>query len=103
MTIYSIPLKPVPSQKIIVDLANQSSTIIIRQLAGRQFLSLSVSGNIICQGVLIVDRSPIVRASYTGFVGDLMSVDIDKSEPPSFAGWGSRFILLYSDTAFEND
>ena len=103
MTIYTIPLKAVPSQKIIVDLATQSCTIAIRQLGGRQFLSLSVEGNIICQSVLMVDRSPIVRARYTGFIGDLMSVDIEKSEPPSFTGWGTRFILIYSDTEFQND
>ena len=100
MTIFSVPLKPVPSQKIIVDLNGQSSTIIIRQLGGRQFFSLSVEGNIICESVLMVDRSAIVRASYTGFIGDLMSVDTEKNEAPFYSGWGSRFVLIYSDTGF---
>lgn len=101
MTTYNVPLKPVPSQQIVVSLAGQSATIITRQMAGKQYLSLSISGNTICVNAIIRDRTPIVRTSYTGFVGDLVMVDTEGITDPSFTGYGTRYFLIYSDTGFD--
>lgn len=97
MAITIIPLKQVPAQSINTILAGQPCTINLRLLGGRQYLSLSVNGTIICQNVLMVDRSAIVRAAYTGFIGDLASVDTQGTEPPQYTGWNDRWELAFND------
>ena len=93
--IYSIPLKPIPSQSVSVVLENQPCTIELRELGGKQYLTLSLSGTIICQNVQLVDKSAIVRAAYTGFVGELYSYDTQGDESPQYTGWGSRWVLVF--------
>jgi len=97
--ISTIPLRPIASQSVNVILAGQPCTIDLRQLGGRQYLSLSVNGTVICQGVLLVNRSAIVRAAYTGFIGDLAVIDTQGDEAPQYTGWGSRWLLAFNDAA----
>lgn len=99
MTISRIPLKQRPSQSVNITLDGQPCTIILRLLGGRQYLSLSKSGTVICDNVLIQDRSKIVRAAYTGFTGDLISVDLQGGDPPEYTGWGERWVLVFSSDA----
>lgn len=97
MGISIVPLRPIASQSVNVILAGQPCTIDLRQLGGRQYLSLSLNGTPICRSVLLVNRSAIVRAAYTGFVGELAVVDTQGDESPQFEGWGSRWLLLFND------
>ena len=97
--VVEVPLQPVPSQGVQVVLGGQPCTIGLRQLAGRQYLSLSVNGTVMCQNVLLQDRSPVVRAPYLGFVGDVAVVDTQGEDPPDYTGWGSRWLLLYNPDA----
>ena len=97
MGITTIPLKAVPSQSVNVVLAGQPCTINLLLLGGRQYLSLSVNGTVICQTILIVNRSAIVRAAYTGFIGDIASIDTQGDEPPDYTGWGTRWALAFND------
>lgn len=99
MAITTIPLKGVPSQSINVILAGQPCIIDIRLIGDRQYLSLSVNGDVICQNELIVNRSAIVRAAYTGFIGDLAAIDTQGDEAPQFTGWGTRWLLAFNDAA----
>lgn len=99
MAVYTIPLKQVPSQAVNVLLAGQPCTIELRLMGGRQYFSLSVNGTVICRNVLIVDRSRIVRAAYTGFIGDFVVIDTQGTEPPEYTGWGTRWLLAFSDGA----
>lgn len=99
MTVYTIPIKQVPSQRVNVVLSGQPCTIELRQLGGRQYFSLALNGEVICQNVLMVDRSRIVRAAYTGFVGDFASIDTQGTDAPDYTGWGTRWLLAYSDDA----
>ena len=97
MAIVTIPLKPVPAQGVHVVLAGQSCTVFLRQMQGRQYLSLSLNGVVICRNVLMVNRSAIVRAAYTGFIGDLAAIDIQGDEAPQYDGWGTRWLLAFND------
>ncbi len=99
MAIITIPLKAIPSQSVNVVLAGQPCTIELRLLGGSQYLSLSQNGTVICRTVLVVNRSAIVRAAYTGFIGDLASIDTQGDEPPEYTGWGTRWVLAFNDDA----
>lgn len=93
--IYSIPLRKVPSDSVSALLDNQPVTIGLRELKGRQYLSASLGGTVLCSNVLIVDRSPIVRAAYKGFVGDLYCVDTQGNDSPKYTGWNDRWQLVF--------
>jgi hypothetical protein len=99
MTAYTIPVKPIPSQAVNVLLAGQSCTIELRLMGGRQYFSLSVNGTVICRNVLMVNLSRIVRAAYTGFIGDFAVIDTQGDAPPEYTGWGARWLLAFSDDA----
>lgn len=97
MGVMQIPLRAIPSQSVSVPLAGQPCTIDLREIGGRQYLSLSKNGTPICQNVLVVNRSAIVRAAYTGFVGELAAIDTQGDEAPNYSGWGSRWFLVFND------
>lgn len=99
MGISTIPLKAVPSQSVNVILAGQPCIIGLRLIGGRQYLSLSLNGEIICQNVLVVNRSAIIRAKYTGFIGELAAIDTQGDEAPQYTGWGTRWLLAFNDAA----
>ncbi len=96
---YTIPLKPVPSQQVVCDVGGQVAIIIIRQLGGRQYFSVSTGGRVLCQNVLMLDRTWLIDAPYLGFTGDFSSIDTHGRESPVFTGWGRRFQLIYEDGA----
>lgn len=96
MAILTIPLQPVPAQSAAVVLAGQQCVIALREMGGRQYFDLSSNGVPICTGVLLVNRSPIVRAAYTGFVGDFAVVDLQGDEAPQYSGWGTRWVLAFN-------
>lgn len=97
MAISTIPLKAVPSQAVNVPLAGQPCTIGLREIGGRQYLSLSINGKVICRNVLVVNRSAIVRAKYNGFIGELAAIDTQGDDAPVYTGWGTRWLLAFND------
>ena len=97
MGISTVPLKAVPAQPVNVILAGQPCTIALAEIGGRQYLSLSNNGVVICRSVLVVNRSAIVRAAYTGFIGELAAVDTQGDEAPQYDGWGARWVLAFND------
>lgn len=99
MAINEIPLRAVPAQTVQVTLAGQPVTLYLRQLGGRQYLSASWSGEVLCDTVLMVNRSAIIRAAYTGFVGDIAVYDTQGDDAPDYTGWGSRWQLLFNSEA----
>lgn len=99
MAISIVPLKAIASQSVNVTLAGQPCTIGLRQMGGRQYLSLSRNGTPICEGVLLVNRSAIIRAAYTGFVGELAVIDTQGDESPQYTGWGTRWFLAFNSDA----
>lgn len=96
MAISEIPLRPIPSQVVQVTLADQPVTLYVRELGGKQYLSASWDGVVLCESVQVVNRSGIIRAPYTGFIGDIAAYDTQGDEAPQFAGWGTRWRLLFN-------
>lgn len=101
MADYQIALQQVPNQSLVCSLAEQSCVITIRMIGKNLYLSLSKENTPICQNVLLVDRSAIVRAAYTGFVGDLIVVDKRGQESPVYTGWNDRWVLLYNEEGYD--
>lgn len=99
MATYRIPLSQVPSQSVNVLLAGQPCTVELRLIGGRQYFGLSVNGSVICRNVLLVNLSRIVRAAYTGFIGDFAVIDTQGDEPPQYTGWNTRWLLVFNDDA----
>lgn len=97
MGVSTVPLKAVPAQSVNVILAGQPCTIALAEIGGRQCLSLSNNGVVICRNVLVVNRSAIVRAAYTGFIGELAAIDTQGDEAPQYGGWGTRWLLAFND------
>ncbi len=91
-----IPLKAQPRQSISIVLGDQPCVISLRSLGGNMLLTLSLNGAIICENTLITNRAPIIKAAYTGFVGELVMIDTQGDEPPEYDGLGTRWRLLYN-------
>lgn len=98
---FQIPISAVPNQEIITVLNEQQCRIILRTLGNNTYFSLTenIIGTV-CDGVLCVDRSALVRAEYTGFVGDLTFIDTEANDDPIYTGFNTRFLLLYNTEGY---
>lgn len=98
MTLFYIPVNPVPAQGIAITLGGQNCVISLEDMNNRQYLSMSVNGNAVCQGVLVQSGEAIINAAYLGFVGEIAAVDTSgQGNPPTYEGWGSIYALVYND------
>lgn len=102
MSEYIITPDSVPSQVMSVTLGNQRCTLLLRELNGRQYLSLSTSEESIFHNQLLVDRVPCKKYDYLPFEGDIACMDKQGFDDPNYKEWGSRFVLVYSDTGFQS-
>lgn len=91
----TLPIIDSPSQTLSATLGGQNCKLTLRTFSTGLYLDLSVSGQAIVSGAVCVDRALLVRAAYTGFVGDLMFLDTQGTDDPSSPGLGTRFVLLY--------
>lgn len=101
MADLQIPLRKIPNQSLSCTLNEQSCVIKIRMLGDDLYLSLFKDDEPVCQNVILVDRSAIVRAAYTGFIGDLIVVDKNGQEKPQYDGWNDRWVLLYNAEGYD--
>jgi hypothetical protein len=90
-----IPLNPLPSQTMIITLAQQACTINVYTKFYGIFCDLFVNNSPIIQGVLCLNANYIVRSLYLGFIGDLGFFDTQGTSDPSYQELGSRFRFLY--------
>lgn len=90
-----IPLSPVPSQTLKVNLAGQACDITVYLIGALLYCDLAVAGLPIISARLIRDRVQLVRYAYLGFVGDLAMVDTQGTEDPQYLGLGARWQLTY--------
>jgi hypothetical protein len=95
----TIPIQPLPNQTFQVDLASQPCVIEVVQYAYGLFMTLFVGNELIVAGVICENLNRIVRSLYLGFIGDLIFVDTQGTDDPVFTGLGSRFQLVYLETA----
>ena len=95
MQILEIPIKSMPSQKLSVVLGKQN---IIIELAWRNnwlYAMVRVGKvDVVCSR-LCLNREPIVREQYRGFVGELYFDDQQGNQDPEFSELGSRYKLFW--------
>jgi len=94
-----IPTGAVAAQRLSVILAQQTVTIILRQLATGLYINVETNVKQIVGLVICQNRNRIVRDAYLGFLGDFIFNDTtNQGEDPIFTGLGTRFQLLYLET-----
>lgn len=95
----TIPIADRPAQSLKVSLGGQSCQIDIDQKSTGLFLSLYVNDAPIALGVACRIGARMVREAYRGFIGDLAFADTQGASDPSYPGLGTRFVLVYLETA----
>ena len=94
-----IPLQPVPSQQVQIVLGGQTCAINVYVKIQCMFLDLAVNGVPIAYAVQCKNLVSLVPTAYLGFSGWMIFLDTQGSSDPIYTGLGSRFVLLYLDTA----
>jgi hypothetical protein len=94
-----IPTNAVPSQTLSVILAGQPCRINVYQKTTGLFVDLYVNDALIIGGVIGLNTVLIVRDVYLGFVGDLTFLDSQGLDDPLSTGLGSRWSLVYIESA----
>lgn len=99
MSIYAIPIRPVPLQRLNVLLGDQACRINIRQRRTGIFLDLYEQDRPVIQGVKALNLVRMIRDQYLDFSGDLFFADTQGKEDPKYDGLGTRWILLWDTDA----
>lgn len=95
-----VPTKAIPNQTLQVQLAGQSCTINVYQLAYGLFVDLFIGDTLIVAGVIAENLNRIVRGLYLGFVGDLVFFDASGAgADPVYTELGVRFVLVYLEAS----
>lgn len=95
MTRYCVPLFQEPSQFISVDIDGANYGIKTRQLAGRQYISISKNSETLCSNVMLSDRRWVIYAKYKEIGGDFMPIDTQGNDNPTYDGWNDRYVLVF--------
>ena len=90
-----IPLQPLPSQIVSVDLADQACQIQVVQKSSGLFVNLYVNNALVIGGVISENLNPIVRSLYLGFIGDLAWIDVKGRADPEYTLIGTKYFLAY--------
>lgn len=96
-----IPLQAVPAQTVRTTLAQQSVTIVVRQISAGVLVDLVSGGASVITGKLARDRLRLVRRPYLGFTGDLAFVDTQGTSDPDHSGLGDRWLLVYLEAGVD--
>lgn len=94
-----VPLQPIASQTVSVNLANQNTQIEVYQTDYGMFMDVAVNNQPIINSVLCENLNRIVRDAYLGFIGDFAFIDNQGSDDPVYTGLGTRFSLAYLEVA----
>ncbi len=95
----TIPISAVPSQKFNITLASQPCQISIYTLYTGLFMDVLLNNVPVCNGVLCQNNNRIVRASYSGFIGDLIFNDTLGTSDPVYMGLGTQYQLIYLEAS----
>lgn len=90
-----IPLSPIPSQTLKVVLDDQDCEISVLMHGPHLYLDLTVNGNIVQQGALLLDYVSAIQIPTRNFSGTLAMFDTQGNEPPRWDGLGDRWQLCY--------
>lgn len=91
----TVGLQAVKSQTVLITLGGQQCTIRLIQRESFLYMDLSVNNAPVFQGVPCLYGNKLVRYAYLGFKGDLVFIDNQGDNDPSYDGIGSRFTLYY--------
>jgi len=91
----SVPLQPVPSQSTKVVLGGQNCQILVYQKPQGVFVDINADGVDISVGTIARDAVPLISREYAGFSGNLLFIDSQGSDDPSYEGLGDRWTLVY--------
>lgn len=94
-----IPIQPVPSQRLSAVLAGQNCQIAIYQKAQALFIDINVNGVDVAVAVQAHDALALNPFTYASFSGNLLFIDTQGNDDPSYSGLGSRFVLIYLTAA----
>jgi len=95
-----IPLNAVPAQQVSITLAGQPCQISVYTMPdGMLRMDVLLNGTVIALGVPCLNNNKIVRAAYTGFVGDFIFTDTQGSSDPTYDGLGARYQLAYLEAS----
>lgn len=104
MTVHYIPLGQDPSQHVVTSINGNTYNITTRQMGARQYISIKLNGDTICNNVLLTDRQWVIRARYLFDLGDFMPIDMQGTDNPTYDGWGTRYYLMFDDSpVYEED
>ena len=91
----TVPLNPIPWQKLSIVLDGQACDIEVRQIGARLFASLVADGETIGTSVLAVNGGRLNLYPHPAFKGVLRWIDTTADEPPQYDGLGTRWMLCY--------
>jgi len=77
-------------------LGGQDCTIKLYMRWTGVYMDLAWNNVTIASGRLCIDRTPIMRVGYTGFVGDFYFIDTQGTDNPNYTGFGTRWQLVYA-------
>jgi len=97
MTIQSLPLQVSSNQQLRATLSNQQCIIELNDTQFGLFFSLNVGGVNIVNSVLSYNKTLLIAAVYTGFIGNFMFNDTQGTSDPTWQGLGTQYELLYLD------
>jgi hypothetical protein len=91
----SIPLQPVPSQILSINLGGQNCQIKVYQKDSNVYFDLNSNGVDIVIGVICRNLVPLVCIGYLGFIGTFVFVDAQGTSDPDYNGFNYRYYLIY--------
>lgn len=93
--IIRIPIRAIPSQSFMSVINDVAFTFHFYQREGSMYCDLNVDDNPIWYGLICHDRTPMKERRTTIFSGNLMFVDLEGTEDPTYPKLDSRFVLVY--------
>lgn len=99
MTISNIPLLATPSQQFSVILGGQNCQIAIYQKTTGLYFDLTLNDVSVVRAVICKTNNLMLYNHYSGFVGNLIFIDLQGSDDPQYGGLGVRWQLIYTDVS----
>ena len=90
-----IPIQATPSQSLSVVLDGQNVKIQIYYKDQGIFVDVTSDNIAVGIGTLALNVVPLVSRAYSGFLGNLMFLDLQGNLDPSYSGFGTRYKLIY--------
>jgi hypothetical protein len=91
----TIPLQAVPSQIVKAVLGNQNCQIAVYVKQSNLYVDVNMNGTDIVTAVIALNITPIICRGYMGFPGNLLFIDSQGANNPTYDGLGSRYYLIY--------